>query len=98
MSKYTYIVSVDCPLGGPSILFTGECEPQFRDSHTGYDFDGYMPTSIYRDGLELTGEGMTAKDWETFKYRLKQCIRERDVPNKVSKITTLLAKARQRLL
>ncbi len=86
MSKMTYLVSVDCPLGGPSILFTGECEPQFRDSHDGYDFDGYMPTSIYRDGLELTGEGMTAKDWETFKYRLKQSIRERDVQHKVSRI------------
>ncbi len=92
MSKMTYLVSVDCPLGGPSILFTGECEPQFRDSHTGYDFDGYMPTTIYRDDCELTGEGMTAKDWETFKYRLKNCIRERDVQHKPSEIVRAACK------
>lgn len=84
--KYTYHVSIPCPLGGPDIFFTGECEAQFRDSHSGYDFDGYMPLTIYRDNCELTHHGMSAKDWEVFKARLRSEIQESNTRPLVSKI------------
>lgn len=84
--KYTYQVSIPCPLGGPDIFFTGECEAQFRDSHSGYDFDGYMPLTIYRDNCELTHHGMSPKDWAQFKARLRSEIQEKNVTHKVSGI------------
>jgi putative lipase involved disintegration of autophagic bodies len=82
MNNFEYLVSIPCPLGGPDVQYHGECQAQFR----GYDFDGYLPTTIYRDGCEMTYHSIGEKAWSAFVYRLGREIKENNIRHKVSKI------------
>jgi hypothetical protein len=88
VNNFEYLVSIPCPLGGPDVQYHGECQAQFR----GYDFDGYLPTTIYRDGCEMTYHSIGEKAWSAFVYRLGREIKENNIRHKPSEIVRAACK------